>query len=180
MKKSLSFAFAVALVLSAALPFSAAAADSCAPRMEQVLYKADFAWNALTGVEGASAQQQKGRKMKIIIGVLKGTRLAGAKAPFAQIWSDGACQATCKLKSLEKEGQLQPISMDMECQGVGFSPLAMNASVLWGGTTSRFQAEKATIRFGTWLQGYQLAELNVQVDRYKNSELVNRQIALNR
>ncbi len=172
MKKS--FWLALGIVSTFVLPFSAAAADSCASKMDQVLYQASFSWNQLDSVEGATVQQKKGSKMKVVVGTL----VAGSRAPMAQIWSDGSCQAVCKLKSLEKEGVLQPIALEMDCQGVGFSPLAMNASLLWGGTSSRFQAEKPTIRFGTWLQGYQQAELEVQVDLYSTPGRVDRRLAL--
>ncbi len=153
------FALFGGALLLASLPRAAGASDLCSGEMEQVLFAAKF---------------RSGTSMRIKIGTLKHAK---NPRPLAQIWTREGCEAVCELRALEREGTLKPIALAMECQGVRFSPLMMQASVLWGGNTGRHLAEKPTLRFGTWLEGYTLSELEVEIDRYTTGDKVDRRVA---
>lgn len=118
------------------------------------------------------------RKMRVMI-AMSAVKQGGFNAPFpiAQIWSGNQCQAVCKVASIEKDTPLTPVAVEMSCEAMGFSPLAVKASILWGGEKSAFMAKKPTIRFGTWLEGYRDSALNVELDRYSMSTSTNRALA---
>ncbi len=118
------------------------------------------------------------KKMQVVVAMSQ-MKQGGFNKPFpvAQIWSGSQCQAVCKVASIEKENSLTPVAVEMSCESVGFSPLAVKASILWGGEKSMYMAKQPTIRFGTWLEGYRDSALKVELDRYSMSNDTNRGLA---
>jgi hypothetical protein len=96
---------------------------------------------------------------------------------FGQIRSgegtDGACQAVCRSKRMEKNGPL-PVAMDLECRSASLGSLSSTATLLWG--RGRSMSKMPTLRFGTWLHGFEQVPLKVEVDQFSvpGRQLANR------
>lgn len=126
-----------------------ALASTCGSKLEHVEYKADFDWMGSSVVPKA---------MQLRIGSLEGR----PNEKVAQIATGGECQAVCRIEAFEKSNLQMPVSMDLDCRGNRLNPLAAPATLFF----ARGEELQPTIRFGTWLNGYQEAALRVDVDRY--------------
>lgn len=124
-------------------------AASCPTSLETVSYSANFSF------------PKSDRKLSIRVGTTKSWD--SQEYFIAQIASGNDCQAVCRVKNIARDELTQsPIAMDLDCQGVGFRELTTPATLLWKSTL----ASDSTIRFGTWLGGYEQAALDVKFDKY--------------
>jgi hypothetical protein len=173
-----------AKAFSAPLPaMKAARADACQADWQEILYSATFNWPlATTG---------KTAPLRLEIGTLKSSApVKKAKkrtrpTMFARIVTPGSnrCEALCQVKSLEKTGPLEPVSLDLACRGAHLASLTSPATIFWSGAPAGSLASDAapvqfpTVRFGTWLGGYQLAFLRVEYDAYSQARRSAKRVA---
>ena len=88
---------------------------------------------------------------------------AGSSAQI--LAANGAIQARCSLKHVERDEGSKPLAVDMECRSAHFSPLVRPATIFWANGAD---SSAPALRFGTWLEGYEQVRLNVEVDRYSH------------
>jgi hypothetical protein len=134
-------------------------------KLKTLQFAGTFDWkNAHTG---------KSEKLKFVIGTPehseKGTSVA-------QIWAGKQCQASCSsvdlgaasgAKAFAKDELSLPISLDLQCRGEELGALSARVAVLWGhGSRS-----ETTLRFGSWVDGYEQAALKVEVDHFNAPRL---------
>jgi hypothetical protein len=163
------------MAIAALLPLRASAvtdantllAGRCGAKLAHLTYAARFE------LKGSS---KRAEKMRVVIGVPSSPAVPVGRMALAlpqpeyvaQIWGNGSCQAVCTLKRFEKhEESGRPLSMALQCQGARSEWLGTPATVQWTSESSTHP----TIRFGSWLTGYEEAELLVSVDRYSRPSL---------
>jgi hypothetical protein len=98
----------------------------------------------------------------------------------AQIWAGNECRAVCKLRAFQKDDDGNPVAMALRCEGARFSVLGSPATVTWPQFTSVGSSGEHVIRFGSWLTGYEDAELQVSKDLYARNKLDRRLAVLKR
>lgn len=139
------------------------ATGSCSVSLKQTLYTATFRWKG---------QGIKARGMRLSIGTA--TDAGGRQRTIAQISSRaGACYAVCGVRSVEKQGTLSPSSMQLDCKANDFGALSTPATLTW----TDFNGPAPSIRFGTWLSGYQRSALKVELDSYSQLTAKPRKLA---
>lgn len=84
------------------------------------------------------------------------------KRLFAQISADGASLAECELRGFERNQLGQPLTLEMGCKNTQLESFTTTATLLW----DHKSRTSASLRFGTWLQGYEQVPLTVQMDRF--------------
>ena len=124
----------------------------CGVAFKNVYYSAVF-----RSMNAATSQKER---MHLIIGE------SASKPMIAQIYSSTGCQATCEPKHFEKDGPSVPVALQMECKSTQLGAFTTTATVLWG--RGRSMHRFPTLRFGTWLNGYEHASLDVERDHYSN------------
>jgi hypothetical protein len=147
--------------------------DTCSMRLKSLQFAGTFDWkNTRTG---------KVEKLRFVIGTpaqgAGGTPAQGAATTsVAQIWSGKQCQASCSSVDFGKStppGALQtdelsmPISLDMQCRGEELGALAARVAVLW----NHGSKGATTLRFGSWVDGYEQAALKIEVDHFSATSL---------
>ena len=119
----------------------ALASPSCSARFQEVRYIGNF--NA-------------GRAMRIKVGTVKNAN--GSLTESAQIWSGRTCAAVCQAS--QSEG-----TVELRCNGVQFEALSTPATLFlladWKGAS--------TLRFGSWLGGYQDVAVKPELNRYSGN-----------
>jgi hypothetical protein len=154
----IAFAATVAIAINLILS-TGADASVCGTRFKTLTYSAAFSWeNAATHVA---------KPMRILVGTSTlAPDPARSEKPqlTAQIWSGKECMAVCEAKSFEKEGPFSPVSLEMTCKSAELGAVALPTTLLWGRGHSL--SKLPTLRFGTWLHGYEQAALEVELDRY--------------
>ena len=141
----------VGLIVS--FPALALASESCGSKLGHVEYKAAFDWMGTSVVP---------KTMQLRIGAIEGR----PEMLVAQIVDGSECQAVCQIKAIERSNLMAPVSMDLDCRGNKLNPLAAPATLFW----AYGEELQPTIRFGTWLNGYQEASLRVEMDGYAESQ----------
>lgn len=144
------------IALFSAFAVSATQAAPCPARPSQVLYSADFRQPS----HDPNHVDRNSPPLRLSI-----ARLPGSAKPVAWIHSPktGACQATCQITAFERDRADRPVSLELSCEGVALNSLKSPATLLWA-EHSAFTFP--TLRFGTWLHGYQHARLQVSLDRF--------------
>lgn len=138
------------LVLTA-IPLGALATENCAPQMREASLSAIFRVQA--GAEMQSA--------RLVVATD-----AGFDEPSAWITLNGAtCQAACRVVAIERDFRHHPAALELNCQNPGLPSLKSHAVVFLPTRTAENPEAEASIRFGTWLTGYQTMALEVENDR---------------
>lgn len=144
------------LIAAFSFPVWALAAESSCQAYDHPAFAAAFEWKAENGAV---------HKMSVKI---------SKDAEEAQILAAGQCLATCHVKA-EPESEIgrtiasvSPRQIDLDCSAAEFAALTGPASLIFKGV------EAPTIRFGTWLDGYREASLQVQADRLVPARSVQR------
>jgi hypothetical protein len=164
---TISSAFLLALTLGTtayASPQPANSGDTCSMSLKTLQFAGTFDWkNAHTG---------KTEKLRFMIGTPEKGAAKGTSV--AQIWSGKHCQASCssidivgRPGALEMDEASIPISLDLQCRGEALGALAARVAVLW----SHGSQPTTTLRFGSWVDGYEQAALKVEVDRFNSKAL---------
>lgn len=143
----------------AAVAASGSEPPACSTQLKEVLYSAQFDWEGTT-------------PMQIRIG----TRSQPQGDIWAVISGPRGCQAICRMKEFVKNSVESPIALSMSCQGAGFGVLTTPATVLW----TSYDFPKPTLRFGSWVNGYQSVALRVEFDRYSAPKNSARTVAIAR
>lgn len=161
---ALSIGSAALLTLSSAVQ-AAPTPDSCSMKLKTLQFAGTFDWK--------NTKNGRLEKLRFVIGSPehgeKGTSVA-------QIWAGKQCQASCSsvdlgaapgTQALEKDELSLPISLDLQCRGEELGALSARVAVLWGhGSKS-----ETTLRFGSWVDGYEQAALKVEVDHFNAPRL---------
>lgn len=149
--------FRLIIVLSAALfTLEALSAVPPAPSSTQCQLKKSGELQYLASFE---LKGEPGRKSALELRVGKGS----SKGWIAEIVSDNNCEAVCYSKEVEKNEAQELESLDMKCKSKGIDALSAPATLLL--STGRGKAP--VLRFGSWLEGYREAMLQVQLDRLR-------------
>jgi hypothetical protein len=94
------------------------------------------------------------------------TKKPSKKRLFAQIETAGTPWVNCDLQHLEKDKRGKPLALEMSCKNIELESFTTTATVLWN-----HAGKSATLRFGTWLQGYQQMPLTVETDGYSRKPI---------
>jgi hypothetical protein len=132
-----------------------ARAAECGTKFERLLYVADF--RAPLDEPVVAAADAADLSLRV------GTDAQGQTRALISGRRDGTCRATCRVKGLERDARNRPISLDMECRDAGLRALRVPATLIWAEGSA---LAWPSLRFGSWLQGYQHARLRVTLDRY--------------
>ena len=108
---------------------------SCGQKATRVYFSASFKWKA--------------QPMKVII-----AKVPEQRDPVAFI-SSQTCEATCQIKEVDTA------SVELACRSTAFAPLTTPATVF----IAAHKSGQSTLRFGTWIQGYQQASLRIDLNR---------------
>jgi hypothetical protein len=88
----------------------------------------------------------------------------------AAVFARGQCQAICEVTNYERDHAndsiANPLSLELNCRGIGLAPLSASATLFWPEALGQ---KTPTLRFGTWLTGYQKAPLKVRFDAFTKS-----------
>lgn len=133
-------------------PYQSGNGAECQRPLKEPAYLATF--------EMADSSAGKAERRRLVVAETEGRKL------IAQIWSGNSCQATCRALSFEKGKASSPVALHLECQSAQLSSLTASATLLWG--RGRSLSKVPTLRFGTWLQGYRQAVLEVELDRFSS------------
>ncbi len=124
---------------------------SCPMPMSKVSYSASFQW-----IQPGTGKPQS---HKLVVGA------QGSSGELsAQIWTGNQCEAICQPQSFDQDGPMSPIAMQMNCRGARLGSFTTTATLLWG--RGQTMSRTPTLRFGTWLNGYEQAPLLVEVDQF--------------
>lgn len=135
---------------------------ACSQPLDEVQYSATFNWKA--------------QKMSIQIG-LKQTEQGLTRVAHLISATDQECQAICQTRGFETEESFSPVALTLSCSSPTLESLQTPAVLIWADPSS---GEKPTLRFGSWVQGYREAALDVQLDTYSKpaSEKAERKPAI--
>ncbi len=161
-----SFFVALTVVWLSAYAAVAATTSETAPcsiQLKEVLYSAQFDWSAQLN-QGVSTPMQ----------IQIGTQSHPQGDAWAVITGPRGCQAICRMKEFVKNSVESPIALSMSCQGEGFGVLTTPATLLW----TSYDFPKPTLRFGSWVNGYQSVALRVEFDRYSLPKTRTRTVAI--
>lgn len=123
----------------------------CENTPQEILYSATF------------KDQATERKMRIVLSTKD--PIQNPKNWIAQIWDESLCQATCEVKSTEPETPFSPLALHMNCHSSGIRAFSAPVTVLWPERGNLRPQNAPTLRFGSWLTGYESAPLLVEKDR---------------
>jgi hypothetical protein len=135
------FIFALLVVAAITASFATCSAAEAATRMTRILYRGSFLWDGKTPME-----------LRI------GTTHAGQ---LAEIWSKQGRQAICRVTHLDRQRNGAPVALELSCQASGLGALRTPATLLWPETSP---LAYPAIRFGSWLNGYRFARIQVLTD----------------
>jgi hypothetical protein len=136
-----------ALVLLLAKTAGAAPPSGCDTPLKSVRYAAHFEW--------PQAGPGEKNSLQLLIGSRESSKTGET---VAQIWSGNQCQLSCL------STQLDPTALELKCRSAQLGMLTTSATVLWNRDAK--PGHEATLRFGTWLEGYEQAPLRVEIDHF--------------
>ena len=89
--------------------------------------------------------------------------------PTAKITHDTrGCVAQCEFKTMSPVLEGQKMGLELVCYSPHGLPLSSPATLFW----AQGADDSGSLRFGTWLTGYQQLPLQVEIDRFLSPPLV--------